>query len=143
MAERQSLFLTFFDVPKAFDNADVNNMLHNIWNSGVKGKIWRILKDISTNLTAVVKTIHGTSRVISRDNGGKQGSCVTGRSFSKQMDTLSEDFINKHNESIKINDNFSIGCLEWVDDVLSSTIGIQNQYSVLNIVDDFARKNKL
>ena len=30
-----------------------------------------------------------------------------------------------------------------VDDVLSSTIGIQNQYSVLNIVDDFARKNKL
>ena len=88
ITNRQTLFLTFFDVQKAYDNADVNNMLHVIWNSGIRGKVWRILKEISTNLTAVVKTRHGISRVISRENGGKQGSRVTGRSFSKQMDTL-------------------------------------------------------
>ena len=141
--KRQNLFVTFFDVKKAYDQADVTNMLHIMWKSGVKGKIWRILKELSTNLTAEVKSRFGTSREITRYNGGKQGSRLMGRQFSKQMDTLSEDFIDKNKESVKICDNFSIGCLAWVDDILSCTIGIQNQNAVLDIVDDFACKNKL
>ena len=59
------------------------------------------------------------------------------------MDTLSEDFIKNREECVKINNDFSIGCLEWVDDVLSSTTGIKNQLSVLKIIDEFAIKNKL
>ena len=33
--------------------------------------------------------------------------------------------------------------MQWVDDVMSSTIGIQKLINVLQIVDDFAAKNKL
>ena len=142
-ANKSNLFLTFYDVQKAYDRADVNNLLHVIWNAGVRGKMWRILKNLSTNLTAVVKTRYGPSRPIERHTGGKQGSRVFGRLFSKQMDTLSEDFVSKHEEKIKVNDEFSIGCLEWVDDVVTATSGLNNQNSVLKIVDDFARKNKL
>ena len=60
-----------------------------------------------------------------------------------EMDTLSNNFIDKRNEKVKVNDEFSIGCLELIDDVLSCTIGMKDQISVLNIVDDFARKSKL
>ena len=38
VATKQTLFLTFFDVKKAFDKADVNNMLHIAWKSGVRGR---------------------------------------------------------------------------------------------------------
>ena len=100
IAKKQHLFLTFFDVQKAYDNADVKNMLHVVWNSGIRGKLWRILQKMSTNLTAVVKTRFGTSRPIARENGGKQGSRATGRCFSKQMDILSEDFIQNREESV-------------------------------------------
>ena len=143
ISEKKNLFLTFFDVQKAYDRADVENMLHIMWQAGVKGKMWRILKNLSTNLTATVKTRFGPSRELTRGNGGKQGSRATGRCFSKQMDTLSEDFINLHKESVQINDEFRIGCLEWVDDVMSATTGKTNQQSVLKIVDEFAVKNKL
>ena len=140
--KKQNLFITFFDVAKAYDNADVANMLHIIWGAGIRGKIWRILKNMSTNLTAVVKSRHGMSRVITRENGGRQGSSLTGRLFGKQMDTLCEDFIEKE-VGIHINDNFYIGCLEFVDDALSCAEGINNQKSNLNRVDEFARINKL
>ena len=60
-----------------------------------------------------------------------------------EMDTLSNNFIDKRNEKVKVNDEFSIGCLELIDDVLSCTIGMKDQISVLNIVDDFGRKRKL
>ena len=108
---------------KAYDHADIENMLHIIWKSGTRGKLWRILKDLSTNLKAVIKTRFGLSREITRKNGGLQGSSLTGRLFSKQMDTLSEEFINNRTEAIKINDDLSIGTQLWDDDVLSSTIG--------------------
>ena len=125
------------------DRADVKNMLHIAWKAGVKGKLWRILKELSTNLTAVVKTRFGPSRKITRHNGGKQGSRLMGRLFSKQMDTISENFISQDNLNIKVNSKLSIGALVWVDDVLSCTLGIRNQRSVLETVDDFARRNKL
>ena len=59
------------------------------------------------------------------------------------MDTLSEEFITDHDEKFEVNDNFSIGSLEWIDDVASCTTGLKNQKRVLSIVDDFARRNKL
>ncbi len=67
---KQNLFITYYDVSKAYDNADVHNMLYIIWQAGVRGKIWRLLKNMSTNLTAVVKTRYGVSRPIKRENGG-------------------------------------------------------------------------
>ena len=135
---RQNVFLTFFDVAKAYDNADVENMLNVVWKAGVQGKLWRLLKTISTNLTATVKTRYGETRQIKRENGGLQGSSVTGRCFSKQMDVLSEDFIDEHEEKLWINDQLSIGCLEFIDDVASSTSGMKNQISILNKIDEFA-----
>ena len=66
-----------------------------------------------------------------------------GRLFSKQMDTLSEEFINQDKSNIKLNSKLNLGALVWIDDVLSCTLGLTNQKSVLKSVDEFARKNKL
>ena len=141
--EKRNVFLTFYDVAKAYDNADVENMLHVIWQAGIQGKIWRLLKNMNTNLSAVVKTKFGPSRPITRENGGKQGSRLMGRLFAKQMDVLSENCIEKDDENLHINDDLNIGCLEFVDDVLSSTEGVKNQKNVLSKVNEFGKMNKL
>ena len=141
--DKSNVFLTFYDVCKAYDNADVDNMLHVMWEAGVKGKMWRILRKLSKDLTAVVKTRYGPSRPIIRENGGKQGSKAMGRKFAKQMDTLSEEFISEPEKNYQITNEFSIGCLEWIDDVMTATTGKINQVSILNTVDEFAQKNKL
>ena len=144
MEKKQTLFLTFFDVHKAYDQADVNNMLHIAWNCGVRGKIWRLLKNMSTNLVASVKTRFGLTRLIQRENGGRQGSRLTGKLFAKQMDTLSEKFISGEIDgAVTISEDLSIGCLEWVDDVLTMTQSIEKAQKILNEVDDFAKANKI
>ena len=140
---KQNLFLTFFDVSKAYDNADVSNMLHVMWKNGVRGKLWRILKNLSINLTAQVKTRYGLSRKIERENGGRQGSRLAGRLFAKQMDSLSENFIENDHLNVHVNDNFSMGCFEFVDDVMTCTLGKRNQNKVLLKVDEFAQISKL
>ena len=73
---------------------------------------------MSRNLTAKTKTRYGYSRITKRENGGRQGSRLSGRLSAKRMDVLSEEFIENDNLNFPINENFSLGCLEFVDDVM-------------------------
>ena len=141
--KKQNLFLTFFDVSKAYDNADVTYMMHVMWEKGIRGKMWKILNNMSRNLTAMIKTRYGFSRIIKRENGGRQGSRLSGRLFAKQMDILSETFIENDNLNFPVNEDFSIGCLEFVDDVMTCTLGKKNQNEALLRVDEFAQISKL
>ena len=102
---------------------------------------------MSYNLEASVKTRYGVTRNIKRENGGRQGSRLTSRLFSRQMDMLSEKFVTgeicRSLGTIENRDDPDIGCLEWVDDALTLTIGVENTKNVLNKVDEFAKENKL
>ena len=66
------MYLTFYDVSKAYDNADNEDMLTILWEKGLRGKVWRILKDLSTNLKTTIKTRFGQTREIDMEIGGKQ-----------------------------------------------------------------------
>ena len=52
LKQKRNVFLTFFDVAKAYDNACTDNMLAILWDRGFRGKIWRILYALSKNLRA-------------------------------------------------------------------------------------------
>ena len=71
--QKRKSFLTFYNVCKAYDNADNLDMLSVIWDSGLRGKSWRILKELCTNLKARVKTRYGPTRTVDMDIGEKQG----------------------------------------------------------------------
>ena len=91
--QKRPTFITFFDVKKAYDNVDNMDMLNIMWQKGLKGKTWRILKNLNQDLKANIKTRYGPTRIVEMEIGGKQGSRLTGRMFSKLMDTLAEDII--------------------------------------------------
>ena len=59
--------------------------------AGARKMVWRILRNLNNKLTAIVKTKHGPTREIDMEIGGRQGSRLTGRLFSKMMDVLAEE----------------------------------------------------
>ena len=140
--QKRKTFLTFYDVKKAFDNVDNNDMLKVMWDYGLRGKVWRILKDLSSNLKATIKTRHGNTEEINMEIGGKQGSKLTCRMFSKLMDLISE-YIKTNKLGIKITEELMIGVLLWVDDVITCVEGEKNLNEILKILDTFAKDHKL
>ena len=40
------LFITYYDVAKAYDRADVEDMLVAAWEHGLKGKVWRLMTQL-------------------------------------------------------------------------------------------------
>ena len=140
--QKRETFITYFDVKKAYDNVDNADMLNIMWQKGLRGKTWRILKNLNEGLYANIKTRYGPTRTVAMTVGGKQGSRLTGRMFSKMMDTLAED-IQPTGEGFKMDDSLTIACLLWVDDVVSCVEGCENQEKILNRIADFAIKHKL
>ena len=121
---KQRLFLTFYDVQKAYDRADIADMFHTLWQSGAKGKIWRLARALNVDLTAKVKTKYGLTRKIVRGGGGKQGGQIIVTLFSKLMDTLTEEMTEEEALGIII-ENERIANLLFVDDVATLAEGDQ------------------
>ena len=140
--EKKPLFITFFDVKKAYDHADMNHMLDILWKHGIRGKLWRLTKALNENLTARVKTKFGLTRQITRELGGKQGGKLMTKMFAKLIDTIEEEALEKNTIGIQI-DHAEINSLDWVDDVATAAIGHEQQKETLEFVNSFAIKQKL
>ena len=140
--EKRQTFVTFYDVTKAYDNADNNDMLAILWEKGFKGKAWRLLANLTDRLKAIPKTKYGPARTIEMEIGGRQGSSLTGRLFSKLMDMISEE-LQESGDGFYLSEEFLIPVLLWVDDVISFAEGEENQELILQKIDDFAVRHKL
>ena len=140
--QKRPTYLTFYDVSKAYDHADNEDMLITIWEKGLRGKTWRILKNLSMELKAVIKTRFGPTRKIDMEIGGRQGSSLTGRLFAKMMDMLGEE-LELTDKGFKLSELLKIAVLLWVDDVVSCVDGKDNQEDMLRTVDEFAIKHKM
>ena len=139
---KKRIILTFYDVAKAFDHAEVDDMFETVWNSGVKGKIWRLGKRLQEQLTATVKTRYGETRTIERENGGRQGGHLMPTIFGKIMDTLPETLLQEKTTGAAIKGEL-IPALLFVDDVASITEGYEDQEKMLQQVNEFAIKHKM
>ena len=140
--QKRDTYLTFYDVKKAYDNVDNDDMLCVMWDKGLKGKTWRILHNLNKNLNAKVKTRYGLTRTVTMEIGGKQGSRLTGRMFSKLMDMLAEE-LEPTSVGFPISDDLKVATLLWVDDVVTAVQGTQDQEIILQHVNNFAIRHKL
>ena len=140
--QKRPTFITFFDVSKAYGNVINEDMLTIMWDKGLREKSWQILKNLNQNLKATMKTRFGPTRQIKMETGGKQGSRLTGRMFSKLMDMLAEE-LETSGEGFRINEQLVIAVLLWVDEVVSCVDGVENQDEILKRVHEFSLKHRL
>ena len=69
MSQKNDLLtLPFMMSVKHVDN---NDLLVTMWEKGLRGKSWRILKDLNMNLSASIKTRFGPTREVQMEVGGK------------------------------------------------------------------------
>ena len=140
--EKRSTFITFYDVSKAYDNVDNNDLFVTMWEKGLRGKSWRILKRLNTDLKASIKTLFGPTRDVDMEIGGKQGSRLTGRMFAKMMDLLSE-YLSDTELGFSIDTDSIISVLLWIDDVISCVESEEEQEEMLMKVNEFDIEHKI
>ena len=139
--EGRHLLISFFDVKKAYDRANMDDMLYILHKNGFSGKIWRLTRLLNVDLTARIKTKAGLTREIQRQTGGKQGGKLMVPMFAKTMDTAADD-LREEDLGIKIEDQ-TIPALIFMDDLGSMAEGYEQQEKTLQAINNFGVKHKI
>jgi len=113
----------FFDLEKAFDSVEFPTLLTHMFQLGVNGKCWRILKDWYSNAHSVVKVNQSYSESFPVNRGVKQGSVLSPTLFIAVMDALLS-YLESSGQGLSVC-GLDAGSSAHADDVRAASISIE------------------
>ena len=138
--KKQDLYIVFLDVTKAYDKAWLNAILYATNKNGLKGKHWRLVKELNSNLTAKIRTQHGLTREINIRDSIRQGGVLSVIEYANLIDEIAKELDLRSIGHQKLWNNNTIGCLLWMDDVALIHHDKEEIQKMLNTTDDIAKR---
>ena len=93
--KKEKLFLQFMDLTKAFDKMVLKNIMRNLWNANIKGKIWRIILKLNEYAQVTIKTPFGMTQEFVCNQILKQGSVLASPLAAMHVDSVQEYFAHE------------------------------------------------
>ena len=138
----QPIFLQFIDLKKAFDKMVIKNILQNLWEIGIRGKIWRMIHKINEKAIIRIKMNSGTTTdEFTTGEILKQGSVLAANLAAFHTDTLARKFCNK-NLGIDYG-KINVPLLLFQDDVVKFDKTAHNLQISNIILESYQNENKM
>lgn len=130
---RKPTFVGFIDLKKAFDCVDRNMLLYKLLTIGIRGQLFKVLKNIYSLCFTCVNLNGFLTEFFPSSIGVRQGDCLSTTLFLYFINDLIEEV---KSSSIGIrNDYFDLQCLMYADDLafISETENdLQNMFNCLS-----------
>ena len=136
------VFMCLYDLQKAFDTVEYPVLLKRLYDIGVNGKMWRLIKNWYMGARCQVKLESGyLSDSYSVERGVKQGSVLSPTLFLLIMDPLITK-LQSYGCGLSIN-NFFCGAYLHADDIRTLATSPDSLNMQVNLVNNFANENFL
>ena len=134
-------YLSLYDLEKAFDSVEHCILLQSLFEAGINGKVWRLIKACYSNLTAVVKSGSTLSARFAVTRGVQQGPVLSPTFFLIVMDKLLQQ-LKATSAGLSICGLY-LGGAAHADDVraIASSASVTEEQG--QIIHDFAVENGL
>ena len=132
----QPIYLAFLDIKQAYDSVWKAAVMLNLWQKGVKGKVWRILKNLGDNLTTQIATRFGLTREIPIQESIRQGGVASGVEFASLIDQT-ETELQAKGLGIPIH-HMRVSSLLLMDDIILLATSPQMLQNMLDTLDRVA-----
>jgi len=137
-SKNQSTYLAFLDLHKAYDNIWKAAILTTLWQKGIKGKLWRVIKSLNEELTTTIKTRYGLTRSITIQESIRQGGVISGAQFASLIDSLENEL---QEASLGVNfGSIRLASLLLMDDIILMAESQLELQTMLDTADAFAKK---
>ena len=134
-------FLSLYDLEKAYDSIEHSVLLQALYNAGVNGKSWRLIRSCYGNLHACVKSGSTLSPAFSVSRGVQQGSVLSPTFFLIVMDKLLNR-LRDEQAGVSIEGLF-LGGAAHADDVRTIASSLASAEAQGALILEFATQNGL
>ena len=137
----EKMYLCFFDLQKAFDSVEYPILLKRLYDAGINGKTWRLIKAWYNQPKCRVRVDGQLSAEFAIERGVLQGSVLSPVLFLLVMDPLLRDLEqNKLGPSIS---GIYAGAYAHADDTRTITSSVSSLNQQVHMVQNFAKENAL
>ena len=138
---RNSTFVTFIDLQKAFDTVDRELLYYCLLNNGIDGKFYYSIKTLYTNTQSRVRLDNINTNWFQCNVGVRQGDNLSPTLFALFINDLAIN-LKALNKGVQI-DNYNISLLLYADDIALISSSENDMQDMLNQVDSWCRKWRL
>ena len=135
------VYMCLYDLQKAFDSVEYPVLLEKLYNAGVNGKMWRLLKSWYTGGSCQVKLDGMLSQSFHVKRGVKQGSVLSPALFLLVMDPLLKQ-LQTSGLGLSVNRYYAGGFLH-ADDIRTLATSEDSLQRQVGLVKAFAAENLL
>lgn len=107
----------FVDFERAFDSVPRHKLFEKLINYNVTGKFYESIKNLYSNDLSCIKVGDNLTETFQNTQGVKQGCIMSPTLFNIFLADLPNIF-KGNNNLLKINENNSLSCVIWADDLL-------------------------
>jgi hypothetical protein len=136
-SKKQNTYLAFLDVSKAFDTVDRVTLFNHIYDKGIQGKAWRLVKMLYNRVDSKVIFGQFESEMFQVQNGVKQGCILSPCLFNLVMEDM-ENML-KGCEGVKVASQ-KVNGLFYADDIVLLGSSEQELLCMLTIAETFSKK---
>jgi exonuclease III len=134
---KQKTYLAFLDISKAFDTVDRDTLFHHLWNMGIQGKTWNIIRMLYSKVDNKVIFGQLESEPFEVYNGLKQGCVLSPTLFNLVMVDLESSL--KGHGGVTIGSH-TINGLFYADDIVLFANTEPALQDMLNVATQFGNK---
>ena len=125
---------------KAYDKAWLDAIMYVLKERGITNKLWKIVKELNSNLLTTIQTKHGPTRKIKITDSIRQGGVLSVTMYALMMDETNKA-LSETDLGVKIpQTDCTIPCLLWMDDVVLAETKPENSQKQLDITNDTSLK---
>ena len=136
--EKKATYCAFVDLEKAYDKVWPCSIFYILWKRGIRGKVWRIMEKLNSDLTTSILTKFGYTRPVTIQQSVRQGGVLSVAEFSVLIDQLEED-LKDRSLGIKFGP-LLISSLLLMDDIVLLNDTPEGLQDMLDVLNDFLNR---
>ena len=140
--EGKHTYAFFLDVQKAFDTVWHDGLWFRLWELGVRGRMWRVIKKMYDITESAVLLEGEKSKPFDISQGVAQGCSLSPILFSIFINQLLDE-VEKAGLGIIIKNDVKVGGLMFADDFVGLTTNAEDLQKLINVVQGFCNKWRL
>ena len=134
----KTTYCFFIDFRKAFDTVWHAGLWQRLWDEGIRGKAWRILRSLYSNLESSVLVEGEASQFSTLEQGVRQGCPLSPALFNCYINDLVKRLKEK-GYGVGVG-NKDLTALLYADDIVVMADSAQKLQELINEVDSFCTK---